>query len=627
MRGNTVKSKRLLFEGRSMVLNVLFVAMNVFGAVFLLQSFFVDQSASGLFKLAGIGMFLGSAVMLFILRGFYMYAYFARLVIAVVLLISGFGKLNDPVGFAQILEQYFQDGALSLKISQFFGWSDFSLVPYTSWTLKIAISLAVGEILLSLMLLYHLLYKLAVFLLVPLLLIFSFVSFYTSTCNEAATFEHEFNIRANEGNSKDLLDRSQWDDNLTLISKTKDEYHFLEVKNHVCVNECGCLGAKNETFFGMELTPDLAFSRNLMLLLFILILFVTQFWMLPNAAFENTLYGICAWLAILIQGTLTGWFWLVILAAIILYLATNVRRFGVNFLKSSFGALLFVALLLFGILYYVISFEPLSDFRSYAIGTSISNSQIQEYQEPTIVHVYQHKFTNKVIFLKEDMINDSPILSDTNYVFLREKELKMNPFIVEPNYKFRPTISVEEIQKKSIQHPLINPFLEKFAEELYRVKNKATGAEVMLYPNEFSQDMFKDTNLVIEKFIGIHEDFTYIDVGESVVNAPLVFIWVVKDIRKILPEHWEQIRLMTQKAHDQEYDLIVIGYQRSALWYEKSEIDQNVLVFLNLEQSEVNEICRSNVCLMVLKNGVVEAKYPLRGLPLFETISSKLRLE
>jgi len=163
-----------------MVLNVLFVAMNVFGAVFLLQSFFVDQSASGLFKLAGIGMFLGSAVMLFILRGFYMYAYFARLVIAVVLLISGFGKLNDPVGFAQILEQYFQDGALSLKISQFFGWSDFSLVPYTSWTLKIAISLAVGEILLSLMLLYHLLYKLAVFLLVPLFVdSFSFCFFFT----------------------------------------------------------------------------------------------------------------------------------------------------------------------------------------------------------------------------------------------------------------------------------------------------------------------------------------------------------------------------------------------------------------------------------------------------------------
>lgn len=627
MRGNTAKSKKLLFEGRSILLNALFVAVNVLGTALVLNAFFVELNASVPLKLLGIGLFVGSAVMLFILKGFYMYAYFARLIIAVVLLISGFSKLNDPVGFAQILEQYFQDGALSLKMSQTFGWSNFSLLNYTASALKISISLAIIEILLALMLLYHMLYKLAVFILLPLMLLFSYVTFYTSTCDEQQTFVREFQIEKSDHKAQELLTTSAYDETLTLLDEKNDVFYFSETLHHLCVNSCGCLGANNNSFFGFELTTELAFSRNLMLLLFALILFITQFWLLPNSVLENTIFGVCAWIAVLVQGIITGWFWLIILVGIVLYLATNVRRFGLKVLKTSLGALAFVTLVLVSILYYVISFEPLSDFRAYAIGSSLENPIDENSDESTLVYVYQHKFKNKFVFLSEESRIDSPIVTDSNYIFVREKGHKVNPFDNKSSYKFRPTISVDEIQKKKIEHPLISPFLEKHSEELYRVLNKKSSVEAVVYAHEFSQELYKDTNLIIEKYIGVHQDYTTFDLGQSLVSADLIFIWVVKDIRKISEENWSQIRLLSQKVNEHHYACVAIGYQRSSFWYEKSEMEHTALLYLNMVESELNQICRSNVCLMVLKNGVVAAKYPLRGLPKFETISSKLRLE
>lgn len=626
MRTNVAKSKKLLFEGRSTVLNVLFIAINVFGIGIFLNETAVETNPQIAFKVMGVAMFVISTMMLFILKGYYMYSYFARLALGVILLISGFGKLNDPIGFSHVLEQYFQDGALSLKMGELFGWQNYSLENYIPWTLKIAITLAIGEVLLALMLIYHMLYKLAVFLVFGLMAVFTFVSFYASNCDETKMFEHEFSIKTDDAKAKALTLQSQSDTLLTLVQEKNGVLYFSEQSQHICVSNCGCIGESANTFFGLGLTPDILFARNIILLIFVLIIFITQFWMLPNAAFENTIYGITTWIFLLIQGILSAWPWLVVLSGIVLYLTVNVRRFGLKILKTNLGSLLFIMVLLSGILYYVISFEPLTDFRTYAIGNELSHKN-NELEKTEQIYVYQHKFTNEMVFLKEENRLDSPIIADTNYVFIRISEHRLNPFENDFSNKFRPTIDVLEIQKMNIEHALILPYLEQYSEELYRVFNKQSGQSDLFREEEFSPESFKDTNLVIEKFIGVHEKNAEFDLSPSILSAELIFIWVVKDIRKISDEHWLQIKTMTDQFSEREYDMVVLGFQRSSVWYEKSEITWKKLLYLNLNKEELNKICRSNACLMVLKKGVVAAKYPIRGLPKVETISSKLRLE
>jgi hypothetical protein len=298
----------------------------------------------------------------------------------------------------------------------------------------------------------------------------------------------------------------------------------------------------------------------------------------------------------------------------------------VKILKTSLGSLAFVSVLLGGVLYYVISFEPLSDFRAYAIGSSLSIQSPNE-QKSEMIYVYQHKFTNKMVFLSEETYNNSPILADLNFVFVRAKEHKINPFENPSASKFRPILAHTDILKYGIEHPFVELLLSAYSEELFRVFNKQTGRSDVFHTREFGQELYKDTNFVIEKFIGIHEDNAQFDLSKSLVDSDLIFIWVVKDMRKISSEDWINIRELSQKIKEQEYDIAALGYQRLALWHEKSELDFNSLLYLNLERTELNQICRSNVCLMVLRKGIVEAKYPLRGLPKYETISSKLRLE
>ncbi len=626
MRSNTAKSKKLLFEGRSTVLNVLFIAINVFGIAIFLNAKFVATNPHTAFQFLGLAMFLVSAVMLVILRGYYMYSYFARLVLGVVLLISGFGKLNDPVGFAEVLEQYFQDGALSLKMAELFAWENYSLESCIPWTLKIAVSLAIGEILLALMLIYHMFYKLAVFLVFGLVLVFTFVSFYSSTCDHTQTYTYEFTVNADEANAQALKLRSVNDSLLTLRQEQNGVLYFTEQRQNICVNNCGCMGESDSEFYGVRLTPQISFSRNIMLLIFTVIMFITQFRMLPNAAFENTLYGITTWIALLIQGILSGWFWLVVLSGIILYLSTNVRRFGVQFLKSSIGILMFISVLLTAVLYYVISFEPLTDFRSYAVGNSLVDFE-NDMENTQLVYVYHHKFTDEIVFLNEEKRKESPIIADSNYVFIRVSEHKINPFPSQKNFCFNPTISVSEIQKHDIQHNLLKPLLEEHLQELYSVENRQNGIVDLFYADEFNQDLLKDTNFIVSKFVGIHGDYSEFDLGSAILSSDLIFVWIVKDIRKISDHEWDQMKAIVAQCEEQEYKMLVLGYQRASFWYEKSKIDHDKLLFLNMEKQELNKICRSNLCLMVLKNGVIEAKYPIRGLPKFETISSKLRLE
>lgn len=626
MRTNIAKSKKLLFEGRSTVLNVLFIAIHVFGIGIFLNETVIETNPKTAFTVLGGAMFVISTVMLIILKGYYMYSYFARLALGVVLFISGFAKLNDPIGFTEVLEQYFHDGALSLKMGELFGWQNYSLENYIPWTLKTAISLAIGEILLALMLIYHMLYKLAVFLVFGLIMVFTFVSFYSSNCDETKTFVHEFSINSNDANAKALKTQSETDTLLTFVQEKNGVLYFSEVSQHLCVQNCGCMGESDSEFFGLRLTPDVSFARNVMLLIFTLIMFITQFRMLPNAAFENTLYGVTTWIALLIQGVLSGWLWLVVLSGILLYLTTNVRRFGLNILKTSVGSLLFITVLLSGVLYYVISFEPLTDFRPYAVGSSLVDFG-NDAENKQLVYVYQHKFTDEIVLLNEEKRKDSPIIADSNYVFVRVSDHKTNPFPGQKNFSFNPKIAVSEIQKHEIQHNLLKPLLEEHLQELYRVENRQNVIVDLFYADEFNPDLLKDTNFIVNKFVGIHGDYSEFDLSAEILGSDLVFVWVVKDIRKISDHEWGQMKAIVAQCDELEYTMLVLGYQRGLFWYEKSGIDHNTLLYLNMEKHELNKICRSNLCLMVLKNGVVEAKYPIRGLPKFETISSKLRLE
>jgi uncharacterized membrane protein YphA (DoxX/SURF4 family) len=183
---------------------------------------------------------------------------FSRLFVGILFIISGLIKLNDPLGFSFKLDEYFSEPVFNMPF----------FVPYS---LAIALFLVILEVVLGVMLLIGYKSKLTIWLLLLLIIQFTFLTFYSA---------------------------------------------YFDV-----VKDCGCFGD------ALHLTPWQSFSKDIVLLFFILILFFNK--KLIKPLFANRTQN------------------LLVIASIVL---------------CSFMG------------YWVLNHLPLKDFRPYKVGTNIRTS-------------------------------------------------------------------------------------------------------------------------------------------------------------------------------------------------------------------------------------------------------------
>ncbi len=131
----------------------------------------------------------------------------SRIIVGILFIISGFIKLNDPVGFSFKLEEYFSQGVLDLPF----------LMPYA---LAISLFVVILEVVLGVMLLVGFRVKFTVWSLLLMIVFFTFLTFYSAYFNK--------------------------------------------------VTDCGCFGD------AIKLTPWESFTKDVVLLFLILVLFIGQ---------------------------------------------------------------------------------------------------------------------------------------------------------------------------------------------------------------------------------------------------------------------------------------------------------------------------------------------------------------
>jgi uncharacterized membrane protein YphA (DoxX/SURF4 family) len=161
---------------------------------------------------------------------------FSRIFVGILFIISGLIKLNDPVGF-------------SYKLAEYFGEPVFNLPFFVPFSLAIAIFIVILEVVLGIMLLLGFKSKLTVWLLLILIVKFTFLTFYSAY----------FNV----------------------------------------VKDCGCFGD------ALHLTPWESFTKDVVLLFFILILFINVKLVKPLYAtkIQNILVGI----SLVLCGVMAYW--------------------------------------------------------------------------------------------------------------------------------------------------------------------------------------------------------------------------------------------------------------------------------------------------------------------------------
>ena len=216
---------------------------------------------------------------------------FSRIFVGILFIISGLIKLNDPIGFAFKLEEYFSQPVLNLPF----------LEPLA---LAIAVFMVILEVVLGVMLLVGFKRKLTIWSLLLMIVFFTFLTFYSAYFNK--------------------------------------------------VTDCGCFGD------ALKLTPWESFTKDVVLLFFILILFLNQ--KLIQPIFKPT---------------------------------TNAGIVVSSLVLSCFMG------------YWVLNHLPLKDFRAYKIGTNIQEGMaFPPDAEPAVIEmifVYKVNGVNKEFTDKELM--------------------------------------------------------------------------------------------------------------------------------------------------------------------------------------------------------------------------------
>ncbi|MFS4467186.1 BT_3928 family protein [Maribacter sp. 2210JD10-5] len=201
---------------------------------------------------------------------------FVRIFVGILFIISGYIKLNDPVGFSFKLEEYFSQGVLDLPV----------FMPYA---LTISIIVVIIEVLLGVMLIIGFKPKFTLWSLLGMIVFFTFLTFYSAYYNK--------------------------------------------------VTDCGCFGD------AIKLTPWESFTKDVVLLVLILILFVGKKWIAP----------------LFRPATLKSFLILSVVAC------------------SAYA-------------YYVLNHLPVIDFRPYEVGKNIEEGMTVPEDAPKAVFDYAWKF-------------------------------------------------------------------------------------------------------------------------------------------------------------------------------------------------------------------------------------------
>ena len=201
---------------------------------------------------------------------------FSRVFVGILFIISGFIKLNDPVGFSFKLEEYFSSGVLDLPF-------------FEPHALTISIIVVIFEVLVGVMLLIGFRTKFTVWSLLLMIVGFTFLTFYSAYFNK--------------------------------------------------VTDCGCFGD------AIKLTPWESFTKDIILLVLIIILFIGRKYIKP-------IFG------------------------------TRINRL-----------IIFFTLVLSGFyVYHVLNHLPEIDFRPYEIGKNIEDGMNVPEDAPAALFEYAWKF-------------------------------------------------------------------------------------------------------------------------------------------------------------------------------------------------------------------------------------------
>ncbi|MEY4603152.1 MAG: hypothetical protein RIT43_444 [Bacteroidota bacterium] len=567
-------------KGRSLFFNVLFVCLNVLSLVFFLGAF-LPKMKNHFWLVASLStfIFLLTIAGVIIFRGKLLFSNVARVITGSVFIVSGLVKANDPVGFSYKLEEYFHDGALAYRFKAWMDSPSFSLESWIPYALWFAVAICTLEIVIGVFLLIGGKIKSTVWFAAGLMIFFTFLTWHSASCNPKSWYTDQNTYEKGTETAKRKIREERENDLLEIVKNTPDVVVINEKKHPVCVTDCGCFGDAFGGSIGRTLTPQESFLKDLFLLYLVVWIFLSQRIIQPNKARQNIRFilwglGITALFSIVFN-----WFFPILFFLLVIVSALWMLRVGGAFFSNYWGSMIAVSLVCLIFICYVFYFDPVKDFRPYAVGKNLSwqmnNGRSGTYEN---VMVLRNKQTNQLESYNEKIYSQRRDLWNQNaYAFDHMEQQVLVPALP-------PTISEQFDPSRAISKLSSDERALDFVQA--RLSSGSNGELISI-----RRDIVKEKRLVvITSFDLASANWKNIDKIESLIE----FCRGIK-----IP-----VLLLTSSSEFQIQKF-------------KATYGLHVPVFVN-DATELKTISRSNPSLMYLEKGVVRAKFTRIQLPSVE---------
>ena len=604
----SLRENKIDIQGRSLLLNILSIIFNVAGVYFIAYGFHESAGENSVFlKTVGFATFLIGIIGLIALKGLYMFSFVARAFVGGLFIVSGLVKANDPWGFAFKLEEYFSPSGLAFDFPFF--------AAFEGVTLELSILVCIAEIVLGVAVIVGGKIKLTSWLLVLMMVFFTWLTYYTSSCVDTSEMLTE--LRA----SGEVLTAEQE----STLSRD-------------CVRDCGCFGDALRGSVGRSLTPYESFWKDIVLFYFVLIIFFCQRKIELNTYRQNWVMVPGALLVVVFFSWVFGWYFPIIFYTLALLGAFVFGNMNIGKIQKPWKMAIFVTLISFIFSMYTTVYLPVKDYRAYAVNNNIVEKmndgvpQLAEY-----VYYYENVKTGIVDTVKQ---------WDSKYGNAEEwkpADPAYNQVIVvegrDPSISdFGLTTDYENLTETERSNPVLDSIISVDFENYYeeKLKVKSVKGEETIYagnyvPYEvdttraFGQDTIFYTK-VSKPFYGLYdtESRFSVDVTDYVLSLDKVILMTIRDMKHVNETGVEDAKAVYLKAVEEGipfYILSPASGDHITEFRSKYEFDAPVLA---IDGTEIKIIVRSNPGIVILKQATVIDKWGSRSIPNFEDIKEKL---
>lgn len=579
-----LRKERIDVTGRSAIFNILGILINIIGLIFVVKGYHDSTAPENvtLYKIIGFSLMAFTLVSLFIFKGLYLFSFVARAFVGGLFIVSGLVKANDPWGFAFKLEEYFEPNGLAYDFPFFE-----SLTPYV---LELSILICVVEIVLGVAVIVGGKIKLVSWSLVFMMAGFTWLTFYTASCNEAQS----------------------------LAMDNGEEF------TRQCVLDCGCFGDALRGSVGRSLTPIESFWKDLILFYFVIIIFINQWKIKLNSLKENWVMVPASMLVVIFFSWVFGWMFPIFFALIALLGAFIVANLNIGKLGKAWKMAIFVTLvsLIFSI--YTSSYLPIKDYRPYAIGNNLIDQMKNGVDEiAEFKFQYKNKQTGEI---EEFDANDYQVYGDTSKYEYHDRIKKVIVAGVPASIQdFMASINYEQLNEEIKANPFIDSLIQADYSFYYEEKMIVSGP----YGNDTISIYDYDTTIYPDSLYRASEPFTalsdpnmpfMLNVTPYLLSAETIFIMTIRDIKNIDYDYMSDFAQVYNGAKEMGIPFFVISPADNIQIEEFYTKAGFAPTFLSFDGTEVKIPVRSNPGLMLLQSAVVKDKWPFRSVPDFEDI-------